>query len=330
MKTRIISGLVMAPFLILVIIGGPLISILCLFIALMGMREFFNGFKAMEIHACYPAAVISVLLLYGVHCLQGWKMLEEDQTVPLYMAWLFVSVLMCLLYLFKIEERRLEDALVTITGIVYIGFFSYHAVLTEFSYSELCKASPVWLILITAFCTDIFAYFGGFFLGRHKLCPVISPKKTVEGSVCGILGSLIFSMLFGWFFMDRSLLWACGVIGILGGITSQFGDLTASIFKRKMDLRIMAISYRDTAGSWTGSTAFSSPRLPSITAFSSFRNSRNRNLRMQNDLQTRNTDSGGNPLPMKIEIESAKVKRLVRIRRRKSVPHGNRNVMRQI
>lgn len=104
-----------------------------------------------------------VLLLYGVHCLQGWKMLEYGQTVPLYMAWLFVSVLMCLLYLFKIEERRLEDALVTITGIVYIGFFSYHAVLTEFSYSELCKASPVWLILITAFCTDIFAYFGGFF-----------------------------------------------------------------------------------------------------------------------------------------------------------------------
>ena len=124
MKTRIISGLVMAPFLILVIIGGPLISILCLFIALMGMREFFNGFKAMEIHACYPAAVISVLLLYGVHCLREWKMLEDGQTVPLYMAWLFVSVLMCLLYLFKIEERRLEDALVTITGIVYIGFFS--------------------------------------------------------------------------------------------------------------------------------------------------------------------------------------------------------------
>ena len=237
MKTRIISGLVMAPFLILVIIGGPLISILCLFIALMGMREFFNGFKAMEIHACYPAAVISVLLLYGVHCLREWKMLENGQTVPLYMAWLFVSVLMCLLYLFKIEERRLEDALVTITGIVYIGFFSYHAVLTEFSYSELCKASPVWLILITAFCTDIFAYFGGFFLGRHKLCPVISPKKTVEGSVCGFLGSLIFSMLFGWFFMDRSLLWACGVIGILGGITSQFGDLTASIFKRKMGIK---------------------------------------------------------------------------------------------
>ena len=66
---------------------------------------------------------------------------------------------------------------------------------------------------------------------------MISPKKTVEGSVCGILGSLIFSMLFGCFFMDRSLLWACGVIGILGGITSQFGDLTASIFKRKMGIK---------------------------------------------------------------------------------------------
>lgn len=201
MKTRILSGLVMAPFLILVVIGGPLISIMCLIIALMGIREFFNGFKNMDVRGSYPIAAVSVLLLYGVHYLQEMMTLEDGQTVPLYMAWLFLSVLMCLLYLFKIEERRPEDGLATIAGIVYIGFFSYHAVLTEYSYHELCKASPVWLILITAFCTDIFAYFGGYFLGKHKLCPVISPKKTVEGSVCGILGSLLFSMLFGWFFM---------------------------------------------------------------------------------------------------------------------------------
>lgn len=237
MKTRILSGLVMAPFLILVVIGGPLISIMCLIIALMGIREFFNGFKNMDIRGSYPIAAVSVLLLYGVHYLQKMMTLEDGQTVPLYMAWLFLSVLMCLLYLFKIEERRPEDGLATIAGIVYIGFFSYHAVLTEYSYHELCKASPVWLILITAFCTDIFAYFGGYFLGKHKLCPVISPKKTVEGSVCGILGSLLFSMLFGWFFMDHSLLWACAAIGVLGGITSQFGDLTASIFKRKMGIK---------------------------------------------------------------------------------------------
>ena len=67
MKTRIISGLIMAPFLLLILLGGHLITVACLIIALMGIREFFNGFKAMEIRASYPIAAASVLLLYGIH-----------------------------------------------------------------------------------------------------------------------------------------------------------------------------------------------------------------------------------------------------------------------
>ena len=128
----------------------------------------------------------------------------------------------------------------TITGILYIGFFSYHAVLTENEFWFVCSrhVSPVWLILITAFCTDIFAYFGGYFLGKHKLCPVISPKKTIEGSICGILGSVAFTWLFAYFFVEeRSLVVWFMVIGVLGGIISQIGDLTASIFKRKMGIK---------------------------------------------------------------------------------------------
>ncbi len=237
MKTRIISGLIMAPFLILVLLGGPLITVACLIIALMGIREFFNGFRKMEIHASYPVAVVSVVLLYGVHYLNKYLPMESDTVTGLYLGWMFSSVLLCLLFLFRMEKRRLEDGMATLTGIFYIGFFSYHAVLTEDRYADLCSVSPVWLILITAFATDIFAYFGGYFLGKHKLCPVISPKKTVEGSVCGILGSVVFSVLFGWLFMDRSLIPACLLIGILGGIVSQLGDLTASIFKRKMGIK---------------------------------------------------------------------------------------------
>ena len=90
----------------------------------------------------------------------------------------------------------------------------------------------LWLIVITAFGTDIMAYFSGYLLGKHKLCPHISPKKTIEGSVGGVLGSVILSGLFGWFFLP-DLLIHCLVIGVLGGIVSQFGDLTASIFKSK-------------------------------------------------------------------------------------------------
>ena len=80
------------------------------------------------------------------------------------------------------------------------------------------------------------AYFSGYLLGKHKLCPHISPKKTIEGSVGGVIGSVVLSGLFGYFFMDDVLV-HCMIIGVLGGIISQFGDLTASVFKRKMGIK---------------------------------------------------------------------------------------------
>lgn len=243
MKTRIISGFAMAPLLALVVLGGPCITILGFLIALMGIHEFFNGFRTMGARPSYPIAAVSVTLLYILHIVYEYFFRQQPDS-SLYLMWLFISVIMCLFYLFKIEERRLEDSMVTITGIVYIGFFSYHAVMTESFFggnggSIGLHSSPVWLILITAFCTDIFAYFGGYFLGKHKLCPVISPKKTVEGSVCGTLGSVLFCVLFGYFFpVGEGLhLWEYAVIGLAGGIVSQFGDLTASIFKRKMGIK---------------------------------------------------------------------------------------------
>ena len=64
----------------------------------------------------------------------------------------------------------------TVTGIFYVVFFSFHVTLVD----QTDYALMVWLIVITAFGTDIMAYFSGYLLGRHKLCPKISPKKTVE------------------------------------------------------------------------------------------------------------------------------------------------------
>ena len=243
MKTRILSGLIMTPLLIFILLGGPFITFLGYLIAVMGIREFFNAFRTAGARPSYPAAVISVTLLYFIHITFEY-IFNASPDAPFYTLWLFISVLMSLLYLFKIEERQPQDAMITILGIVYIGFFSYHAVLTESTFGSMggvagVTASPVWLILITALCTDIFAYFGGVFLGKHKLCPVISPKKTIEGSVSGILGSVIFCMVYGYFFPLAGMesMWIYVVTGLAGSIISQFGDLTASIFKRKIGIK---------------------------------------------------------------------------------------------
>ncbi|WP_312653535.1 phosphatidate cytidylyltransferase [Aminipila sp.] len=225
MKTRVLSGLIMLPFGILIFLGGKVLMLTCFAIGIMGVREFFNGFKAMEIRPAYIVAYVSALALYGVNLFTAefrW-----------YMLWFFGAVLLSLLYLFKIEERKLEDAMATITGIFYVVFFSFHVTLVEQTgeYGIL-----VWLIFLTAFGTDVMAYFTGYAFGKHKLCPTISPKKTIEGSIGGILGSVILCGLFGYILIPRLLI-HCIIIGVLGGVVSQFGDLTASIFKRKMGIK---------------------------------------------------------------------------------------------
>lgn len=224
MKTRVLSGLIMLPLLIILFLGGYVLFAACLVIGIMGVREFYNGFRKLDVKPSLGIACAAAAALYAIN-LTGAR-------YEWYMLWFFGVVLVSLLYLFNIENRKLEDAMATITGIFYVVFFSFHVTLVE----QTEYSSMVWLIVITAFGTDVMAYFSGYLLGKHKLCPKISPKKTIEGSIGGILGSVILSGIFGYFVMP-DLLVHCLIIGVLGGIVSQFGDLTASIFKRKMGIK---------------------------------------------------------------------------------------------
>ncbi len=215
----------MLPFAILVFLGGKILMLACFAIGIMAVREFFNGFGSLGIKPSYIVAYLSSFALYAINIFS-----HEPKW---YMLWFFVTVLASLLYLFNIQERKLEDAMATITGIFYTVFFSFHVTLVEQTgeYSIL-----VWLIFLTAFGTDIMAYFSGYLFGKHKLCPTISPKKTIEGSIGGTLGSILLCAAFGYFLVPRILI-HCIIIGLLGSIVSQFGDLTASVFKRKMGIK---------------------------------------------------------------------------------------------
>jgi len=226
MKTRIMSALIMLPLFILVFIGGKLLLAGCFVIAVLGAREFYRGFEAMGVHPSRIATDISILGLYAVGLFAG----EE---YSFYMLWVIVSVVMCLLCLFRFDRHEPVDALPTMAGIFYVVFFSYHVTLTDQSgeYGIL-----VWLVFLSAFGTDVFAYFTGCLIGKHKLAPKISPKKTIEGSIGGFLGSILLCGLFGYFFAPFIFV-HCLIIGGAGGIVSQFGDLSASAFKRKMGIK---------------------------------------------------------------------------------------------
>ena len=224
MKQRILSGILMLPLLILVYIGGYALLAGCFLVGAAGVREFFSGFRKAGI---YPSNTIAYLSAGGLYII---PIISADH---LYMFWAFGVVLLSLLYMFNTEKRRISDGAATLTGIFYVVYFSFHVTLTD---RILGYGSLVWLIFLAAFGTDIAAYFTGMAIGKHKLCPKISPKKTVEGAIGGILGSVLLCGLFGYFLFNELFI-HCLIIGVLGGITAQLGDLTASVFKRNIGIK---------------------------------------------------------------------------------------------
>lgn len=108
------------------------------------------------------------------------------------------------------------------------------------------KSTGVFLILLAMFCawmTDTFAYFTGKFLGKHKLCPNVSPNKTIEGAVGGVIGNMIASSIMfiifdKFFFSVHTLaLWQIIIISAILSVISMFGDLSASLIKRNHGIK---------------------------------------------------------------------------------------------
>ena len=78
--------------------------------------------------------------------------------------------------------------------------------------------------------------------GKHKLAPILSPKKSIEGSIGGIAGSAIVGALFGYFIAeqvitDQQVTWVFALIGAIGSVVSQIGDLAASAIKRNYEIK---------------------------------------------------------------------------------------------
>jgi phosphatidate cytidylyltransferase len=225
MKTRIISALIMLPLLGILYLGGLPLLWGCFLVGLWGMREFYQAFQQAKINSNPFIGYLSLILLYFLHFME---IVENGLGL-----WLFLTVLLSLCTLFRgFEQAQLWSALVTLTGVLYVGFFSFHLVLIDASPLPLLA----WLAVIVAFGTDVFAYFTGYLFGKHKLCPAISPKKTVEGAVGGLLGSVLLTFAFFYFFSPDLILHGLW-IGLLGSIFSQVGDLVASMFKRKLGVK---------------------------------------------------------------------------------------------
>ena len=223
------SILLVPPVFLLIIFGLPAILVCMVLLAtFLGLREFFEltlpQSKSME-------RLGGIGLGLGLSLLIGFG---EPSLIPLY----FVFLLFFLSILFMATSQNLLTAIfhmaVTLFGILYVGFLLSHVSLIR----HLAGGRHWTLFLIaTVWAGDISAFVSGSLLGRHKLYPKISPKKTYEGLVGAILGSVIVALAFRHLFIPDFDKGTCLLLSIGLGVLGQLGDFTESMLKRSAQVK---------------------------------------------------------------------------------------------
>ena len=222
MKVRIISALVLLPIFFFVIIYGGLVTKLAvLIVALISIKEFTNAFAASGIKPTNAILYIITILFL----VPSWQNIWSVLPVLLFILVAGESILLIF------GKKTVEDISVSILTFVYITVaLSSVIVVREASFDF------IWYIFIFAWATDTCAYFAGFAFGKHKLMPKVSPKKTIEGAIGGIIGCIIISTVYAYFVHPEYIL-LIGVSALIGSVISQAGDLFASSFKRKLGVK---------------------------------------------------------------------------------------------
>jgi len=117
----------------------------------------------------------------------------------------------------------------TLAGIIYLGWLvSHYITLRGMDYGR------EWAIfaLFTTFVSDSSAYFIGRTLGRHRLAPMISPRKTWEGAIGGVVGAVMASFLLQWWLKLPTSYTGIALLAAIVSVFGQVGDLAESLFKR--------------------------------------------------------------------------------------------------
>ncbi|HOW24005.1 MAG TPA: phosphatidate cytidylyltransferase [Sedimentibacter sp.] len=221
MGQRLLTGFAGGAFIGLVTyLGGSLYDFVFLGITCIGIYELSRVFfdKAFDYGALVNYIFAIALFVEKV---------TENRHFFDFFFFLYISVNF-LIFVFnkKVTIKKVSEILFMGT---YVVFFMYHMMLMN-------NTKYVWLVYIIAFGSDTFAYFTGKFFGKKKLCPEVSPNKTVEGAIGGIFGSTLLSLIY-FNYLSINKYFYIIIFSISTSIFSMAGDLTASKIKREYGIK---------------------------------------------------------------------------------------------
>lgn len=237
MLTRIITSIVAIAVLLPVLYFSDTV-VLCVAIAFVGVVSLYEMLKCINIKKLYITAPLYIFALAAPFLVRYLDDLHSFAAIA------FICIAAYIIYLFTCSVLSHGE----------FGISSFGALFTVSLYIIVALNSIVYirdfgeygkyiylLVFLGAWVSDTFAYFTGVFFGKHKLIPDVSPKKTIEGSIGGIVFCSISYVVFGiitdaFFGTDANLVFLA-VGGIIMSVISQIGDLIMSVIKRHYGIK---------------------------------------------------------------------------------------------
>ena len=230
-KTRLLSGIVLVILALIVIISGGVVTRGALLsISLIGMFELYRVFQLEKTTLAIVAYAMAVLFY-----LDQMLMIVVE---PMMLVMLFLIILM-FVYVFTYPKYEAKDVMAIFFGMFYV------AVMLSYVFQIRMLDNGVYLAFLIFICSwgcDTCAYCVGVLFGKHKMAPVLSPKKSIEGAVGGVAGTALLAVIYCSVFkaqmgLDSRSIAILAVISAIAGLISMVGDLTASAIKRNYDIK---------------------------------------------------------------------------------------------
>ncbi len=226
---RVLSGVVFLPIFFAIVYWAPpyVFFLLAASASVIGCYEFFQMASNMGVHGFYKTGmVMSFLLCLGFY-------FDPGLAFPLICLSLLAACLTWLLTEKNIKVAA-DQIAYTVFGIVFVAGLLGHFILIR---NLEAGRSLIFFSIAIVWAGDTAAYYGGRAFGKRPLAYLVSPKKTLEGSFFGLLGSLLAGLIANLVFSIDIPLNHCLIMALFCGMIGQFGDLTESIMKRNAGVK---------------------------------------------------------------------------------------------
>ena len=230
---RIITGIIGMLATIAVVMYGSWAFVCAItLLAVIAFYEYGKVFNHIDVSIWRTIGFILIPLIMGCAWLGN-----ANETIGLLLAGVLIIFARVV---FAHVRFSIPSAAITISGIFYVGLTFSHLILLRFAYTDIvistalgdiaAGAAFIWLAFVGTWASDTFAYFVGCSIGKHKLCPSISPGKTIEGFLGGLIGTVLALVGLGMLFHFSP--YHMVFLGVLLASVATIGDLVESCIKR--------------------------------------------------------------------------------------------------